>query len=686
MQRFALILSSWLLSLGLACGLAEPVRAAEPAPAHHQAEQWRMWGGEAAFRWNRSLLVDYGIEVSSIPAGRAADARDYERVEVREETTLDFASDRGGFGGFIRGSLGLSGGFELNTPRGSISLRDARFQARAADPYRLDLVDAQGKAWFYVDRLMYEIEGGRQAPVLVIKASDLRVGDALVEFLGVPQLAGLAVANVKLVSRIQIEGRDSSYFQPDATAVWPGDPVSGQPGAMYQADVFMYYFSSQIMRQGTDFFDPTGGNKIVLAPSSTLRNNRNNGVAQVTIPCSGANCPSSAPPMLPDPLGTSAALYAADIAWYQKFTGPYNPYANDQHPFLIWNLYRIGADGRIEQIGRSGVKHAWLTTNSFCDGNTGSNHILGRGCVDTYSQNNNDEVSDLGPRSEIIPSKGLWGRCGSVYDRDCDGAEDDYETPCSNLGGNTAGCRNWAFRLAVHQDEVDSTLQPGATYWLESWYVARDDVNIFNTMQTRAISFSRSGQTWSRTDGVSNDPAAGLKLGPAIDRWLARGTATATARSTDVATADGQGRLAVQVTALPGGLWRYDYVVANFDYAVAQTSGAEPNLRVLANPGFNALEVQAGGAVTLQDTAFSDGDRDPGNDWPISQVGTVIAWNAASATLDWGTMFRFSFTASTAPRVGEARLLAPDGRRLVLTTLVPTGERPPVLFADGFEG
>lgn len=686
MHRLAPILSFILLALGLAFDLAGPAAAAEPVAANSQTEPWRIWGGEAAFRWNRSLLAGYGIVVAPIPADRVADAQDYERVGVREETTLDFVSDHGGFGGFTRGSLGLSGGFELNTPRGTISLRDARFQARAADPYRLDLVDAQGTAWFYVDRLMYEIEGGRQAPVLMIKASDLRIGDALVEFLGMPHLAGLVVANVKLVSRIQIEGRDAGYFQPYATPQWPGDPVSGQPGAMYQADVFMYYFSSQIMRQGTDYFDPTAGTKIVLAPSSTLRNNRNDGVPQVTIPCSGSNCPSSPPPMLPDPLGTSAALYAADIAWYQKFTGPYNPYGNDQHPFLIWNLYRIDADGRIEQIGRSGVKHAWLTTNSLCDRHPGSNHILGRGCVDTYSQSNNDEISDLGPRSEVIPSKGVWGRCGSVYDRDCDGAQDNYETPCSNLGGNTPGCRNWAFRLAVHQDEVDTAIHPGATYWLESSYVVRDDVNIFNTMQTRAIAFSRSGSNWTRSDGTSNDPAVGLKLGPAIDRWLPRGTATATARSTEIATADGQGRLAVQVTALAGGLWRYDYVVANFDYAVAQTAGSEPNLRVLDNAGFNGFEVQATGVVNLQDGAFSDGDRDPGNDWPISQAGSVIAWATASATLDWGTMFRYSFTSSAAPVAGEARLLAPEGRRIVLQTLVPASERAPVLFADGFEG
>jgi len=36
------------------------------------------------------------------------------------------------------------------------------------------------------------------------------------------------------------------------------------------------------------------------------------------------------------------------------------PHTNDQHPYLVWNFYRL-ADGRLEQIGVSGAKHAFLT-------------------------------------------------------------------------------------------------------------------------------------------------------------------------------------------------------------------------------------------------------------------------------------------------------------------------------------
>ena len=44
-------------------------------------------------------------------------------------------------------------------------------------------------------------------------------------------------------------------------------------------------------------------------------------------------------------------LDGADVPWFTKFTGPFPPYNNDQHPYLIWNMYRIDSNGKMEQIG-----------------------------------------------------------------------------------------------------------------------------------------------------------------------------------------------------------------------------------------------------------------------------------------------------------------------------------------------
>src|SRR5690606_23535220 len=134
--------------------------------------------------------------------------------------------------------------------------------------------------------------------------------------------------------------------QPQANHItWDGDPAPN--GGTYRNDIFMLSTYAQFSRcQGCTGNDGSGN--MVITPSATLKNNVNEGTARPTV----AN----------DPLGTSTELWTASIPWYQKFTAPSPPYNNDQHPYLIWNMYRTNPDGSFEQIGRSGVKHASLTT------------------------------------------------------------------------------------------------------------------------------------------------------------------------------------------------------------------------------------------------------------------------------------------------------------------------------------
>lgn len=692
-----------LLAAGLSVALgaqAESVEAPDTAKVAEQV-QWKIWGGEASFRWNRDLMSDLGIEVSSAIGGSKADAYGQEVLSISDVSALDFSGKHGNFAGFTGGSLIVRGGFDLHIGKEHLALRDIRLVPRKDDGFVLDVVAGDGTAWFYIDRMMYvvEVEG---APALSIRTMDMRVAPALAKRLGQPKAEGLAVADLAMHTHIHSNGGDPAIFRPKGTTTkWPGDPVPGVPGAVYEADVFMHHFDVQYSRS-SGMTGPSGTGKIVFTPSSTLRNNRNNGTAQPTFPSLSATGGGTGSFPASDPLGTSDALHAANVVWNDRKLnaasgGPATaPYGNDQHPYLIWNLYRIDADGRINQIGRSGVKHAFLTTNSPCDSYPGTGYILGRGCVDTYGTSNNDWVPDLGPRSEIVPATGIWGRCGSVFDANCDGLIDQNQ-PCVNAPG-IANCNTWAYRLQTDERDISSSVNPGATYWFESWYIVRDDINIFNTMQTRPVMLNWSGSTWF----VDNGPRAGLMLGPAVDRWLARGTDNVTERSTDIETEHGHARLAMKATALPGGGWRYDYVVANFDYAVADIQydggdvGNPRKLRVLSNTGFTSFEVDAVGTPVLDADQFSDGDREAGNDWAFSQAGSTVRWTppggdvgaATANALNWGTMFRFSFESDAAPVAGVARLNAPDGVMLEVPTLVPQGEEEPVLplFEDGFEG
>lgn len=606
-------------------------QAATKAPAKVQA--WSAWGGTVGMRWNRDLAADIGLTLGAASSRHAElSFREHEMFDLRQNGSLDFNVRNGSLSDFVGGLLQARGGYVLDTPSGRIDLTDFRLVPRvgSATPV-LDVVSADGKAWFYVDRLMYELIDNKQR--LAVRTMDVRISPELAARLGNPAVADWAIADMQVTADVTRQGE-----LPQATlgsTKWHGNAVPGVPGATYQADLFMQTFNVQYSR--CDTCTGAGGNgRVVFTPSSTLRNNVNNGTAASTV---GG-----------DPLGTSPALYAADIPWYTKFSGNFAPYNNDQHPYLIWNLYRLNADGSIDQIGRSGVKHAFLTINVGCIENPGDDHILGRGCSDTYGVGNNDSSSDLGPRTEIIPNTNQWGRCGSIYDTNCDGVQ--------NAGGNGS----YDQRLVVRESQFSGAAQTGATYLFESWYLARQDVNIYNSMATKRVTFTRSGSVWAVG---GNDQ---YRLGPAIDRWVDPAAPGANAATATRATSSGNVKVAVKVTDLGGGQWRYDYAAMNLDFSRPTTEGAEPNLRVTRNLGFDNFSVPIGSA-TVSNLTFSDGDLDTTNDWVTSIRNGRVFWASANRgnALNWGTMFRFSFTANQPPSAGGIWMhIAADNSREVL--------------------
>lgn len=640
----------------LATVLAGDVRAQRSDGAATVAAEtpvWAVWGGSLDLAWNRHLLSDFGLSLSA-PTGRVQRlAGGAERFRVREQVGLDFAVEGARFRGFVGGGVGVRGGYTLTGAGLSIPLTDFSLRARAGDPYRLDFVSADGRAWFYLDRIMYELV--RHEGVLSLRSMDLRVGDALAEAIGIPDAAGMVVAEAELRSPLFRGGfGDKGSTCYDGAPRWHGLPA-GKDGT-YLADVFMQNFTAHYVRSTPDADGPGGDDgRVVFTPSSTLRNNRNDGSAVATIPG--------------DPLGTSQALHAADIPWRQMFSADCPPHDNDQHPYLIWNLYRIDADGRIEQIGRSGVKHAFLTINVACDADPNDGHVLGRGCSDTYGVGNNDSQNDLGPRDELLPATGQWGRCRSIYDPNCDGSPSDFEEYSF-----------YEHRLNAYETDVDPDVNEGAQYLFESWYIVRDDIDIYNTMQTRPVSFSWNGSFWN----VGN--LSPLVLGPAIDRWVAPDTAQENERSTELLLADGHARVAVRVTDLGGGQHRYDYAVMNFDYAVPDVAGAEPNLRVVSNDGFVAFRVPLPVDASVQSIDFADGDRSATNDWTAAVEAGAIVWTApVDAALNWGTLFRFGFVSTSAPGNGEVSLDTAGGTPATAgaVSLVPSGIPAPTYAIGG---
>ena len=617
--------------------------------AHQQA--WSAWGGQIGFRWNTDLLTNLGITPGQQTSllTNVSDFRNHQWFELRQSGGLQFNVFNGALEKFTGGSLQMRGGYVLQLRDGStIDMRDMSLRVRTKDTQVLDIVSGDGKVWFYTDRLMFELADNNQT--LAIRAADLRIGPALAQRIGVPEANGWEVGDMAMNTQVNITGSNDAPDRVCTPYPWPGIGVPNVPNAVYLADLFMQSFSVDpvgcMHSNGSNGCDGPGGDDGIagFAPTSSLINNKNDGSFVPTVPN--------------DPLGTSTSLYTANVAWYTMFTGSppnYNPpYKNDQHPFLIWNMYRINADGTLEQIARSGVKHAFLTINAGCLDSCNDSHSLGLGCGDTYGSGNNDSPSDMGPRSEIVPDGGVWGRCGSIWDPSCTGTE------------HSNGNGSWTQRMQVHESQIDPAANPGAVYKFESWYIARDDINILNSMATLTVTPHYSSNQWSLQSQTN------YRLGPAIDRWVDPNTPGANALNVAINSSEGHAKVAVKATNNGNGTWTYYYAVMNLDFAraIVQAPAAGPDPRVLSNAGFDSFTVPIPAGATVSTTSFRNGTVDGSGAWTVSTGSNSVTWSAnGQAPLNWGTMYSFSLTVNASPHTSTPTLTSKGNGHVTLHVL-----------------
>jgi hypothetical protein len=311
----------------------------------------------------------------------------------------------------------------------------------------------------------------------------------------------------------------------------------------------------------------------------------------------------------------------------------------------MWNLYQE-KNGRFTQIAASALKHAFYTTNQQCTLNCFNNNILWLGCRDTYGYYSNNNGQYLGPRSELNPYLGTWDSCGSFFDPGCTGQQ-------------TQGAGSDEQRMRVKVSEISDAL---STYYLSSWYVVRDDINIYNSMGSRPVAYNSSSQYLTNTGPFAQ--------GPAADRWVPNnGFDPSGYASSFRLLRPGAGHLSVKtkVIDLGGGLYRYHYFVENYDY----------------NPGLSALRIPLQPGTTISQYDFTDVDDNGLNDWPMNN--TVSALDMASSNghfINWGYGFTFSVTLSQAPIQGSVRLSGEQGEGdFWVPALVPLTD---LIFADGF--
>ncbi len=637
---------------------APPSSAPETAVDAVAASDLRSWsarGGSIGLRLNADLLRQFGATLST--RGKA-DPHGRVHFDLRDDA-LQFSAHYGTIRGFDSGALTTREGFVLSRGETREQLAWFAITPTADAPRSIVLRDSRDRVWFVADRLMYRLD--EAAGRLLMPTIDLRIGPALAAWLGQPSAAGLVIADLTIDSPLFALSPAPANSKSCAAPEWHG--TNGK-----LTDVLLEFIDVQQLRckRSDDNTPPftlcdgpstNGGSddgEVVFTPSASLRN--------------------------------SNTATTADVPWYEKFLPgtPLPPYNNDQHPILSWNMYRIDADGRIQQIGRSGAKHAWFTTNEVCaDPTCSGGNVLGRACRDVYTTGSNDLDFYLAPRSEIVPARGLWGRCGSIFDdvgtNGCDGVQ-DFD--------GAAGPTGYGYRMVVRESAIERPANDGARYLFESWYTVRDDIDIENTMGWIEVTTLWTGMQWV-IGPVQGTP---FLTGPAVDGWVAQGVG-ANQRNTPLSTAEGTARVAVKVTALSGGRWRYDYAVMNIDFARAVTAGAEPNLRVLEARGFGGFSIARPQSAGIMATAFAGVHAVGGTDWsamvspPGASASVSFTANGGANTLDWGTLFRFTIEADAPPVEGAvsvlpARMDAGLPSQYSVQSLVP-GQPP--LFADGFE-
>jgi hypothetical protein len=609
---------------------------------------WSSWGGEVEFQFNPDRLRELGIDILSIDRSTHTVTGEpgvrYQRMRFagRRSGALQFAVSNNKPDALSGGSLQYDGGFVLATPNGTVDLRNPRIQPSRSGLFALDVVDAAGTVWLTMDHAHFDLGSGNHSNFR-LRDMNMRLSAAFAAKLGRPDLADIDIGGADIESEVTV--RDA---RPEVACAntWPAAGLLTDIQVFYGVDTWTGHPDQvaskrcNIGESGACLSDSTTGH-VVIAPDSSLRN-----------------------------AGATA------VTWHSMFSGNFQPYANDQHPYLVWNMYRFDGDGGMKQIGVSGVKHAFETVNYNCS--CSNYNIIYPGCEDTYSTFNNDTSDVLGPRSELIPAKAIWGRCGSVFDTNCDAHEDD--------GGITSSLHD--HRLNVVESDLLPPLSTGASYYLEYWYVVREDQNIYNTMGHRSLSVAKvinpnSTITWN----VTPSPAANFTLGPAINRWVDPAAPPAGAMNTEMLSSEGRARVAVKTTDLHDGRFRYEYAVMNFDFAWAVIDPAhptEPNLKLLSNNGFENFSMAVTPNSAITDITFADTDLDSSNDWVGTVSGRRLTWSAPTGVnpLNWGTLYRFGYTSNVPPGVGKASLtLAAAEKSYDATTL----SADDVIFIDSFD-
>jgi hypothetical protein len=323
---------------------------------------------------------------------------------------------------------------------------------------------------------------------------------------------------------------------------------------------------------------------------------------------------------------------------------------NTDHPVVPQNLYRMsgGADNteRFEQIGQSWLKHTFFALEDSdcftCNTNncaTGSH--LCPGCSDPYDASLNGDQNSIGSRAWVNPFTGSFPSNANDH-----------------TGHNHDGVSH---RILVEVGDLDTTQNPGATYFAEAAYIAPSEYTWCQAHPGECNMFNNASYHQYSVTGITNfsfSPVGNtVRMRSAIEAWVGTG-AIVTQVEPDPGN-DGIWFMGYKVTNPSAGVWHYEYALynQNLDRAIQSFSvplGAGVNI---SNIGFHAPPQHPGWANdgTFNSQGFSS------TPWNVTQDASSITWNTEifatnqnANAIRWGTLYNFRFDADQPPQAADA--------------------------------
>ena len=253
----------------------------------------------------------------------------------------------------------------------------------------------------------------------------------------------------------------------------------------------------------------------------------------------------------------------------------------------------------------------------------------------------NADQGDLGSRAWINPFTGV------------------FQSTANNHTGHVH--TGTSHRILVERSDLNTTLNPGATYYAEVQYISPDEYawcqthpgecNMYNNASYRQ--FNVSGTTSFTFSPVG----ATVRMTPAINAWTG---ATINPIEPEPGV-DGRAFIAYKVTDPSAGVWHYEYAIynENLDRAIQSFSVPLGCGITLSNLGFHAPLNHPGfpNDGTQGDAGFSNAA------WTSNQTASALSWssetfaqNQNANAIRWGTLYNFRFDSDRPPKAANATI------------------------------